>query len=113
MEYDLGLVLCAVVVVVFISSVWRALVYLTWRPYAITTAFRKQGVGGPAYKFWSGSSEELKSMQREAMQLVLENHCHDITLRVQPQYRKWISEYGLNFRLASLSSNMAILQTHF
>ncbi|CAL9067794.1 unnamed protein product [Musa banksii] len=94
MEYDLGLVLCAVVVVFISILVWRALVYLTWRPYAITTAFRKQGVGGPAYKFWSGSSEEIKSIQREAMQLVLENHCHDITLRVLPQYRKWISEYG-------------------
>ncbi|URD80901.1 cytochrome P450 [Musa troglodytarum] len=93
MEYDLGLVLCAVAVV-FIAGVSRALVYLTWRPYATTMAFRKQGVGGPGYKFWSGSNEELKSMQREAMQLVLDNHCHDITLRVQPQYRKWISQYG-------------------
>lgn len=93
---SLGLVLGALVVLL-ISGFWRAFVYLIWRPYAITKRFREQGVGGPPGKFWSGSLEEFQSMKKAGRQLILDISSNDFTPRIQPQYLKWISQYGDTF----------------
>nr|XP_010943694.1 cytochrome P450 709B2 [Elaeis guineensis]XP_019701628.1 cytochrome P450 709B2 [Elaeis guineensis] len=93
---NLELVLGALVVVL-LTSFWRGLVYLTWRPYAITKRFKKQGVGGPTGKFWSGSLEEIRSMRMAGRKLILDINSHDITPRVLPHYLKWISQYGETF----------------
>ena len=90
---NLGLVLGALLVVL-IWYLWKGLKYLTWRPYVITEAFRKQGVRGPAYRFWSGSLGEIRSISKAAMEQILDVKSHDISTRVQPFYRKWTSEYG-------------------
>ncbi|URE41386.1 cytochrome P450 [Musa troglodytarum] len=83
--------------VVLISCFWKAFMHLTWRPYVITQAYRKQGVRGPAYRFWSGSLEEIRSIRRAAAELILDTHSHDITTRVLPHFAKWIAEYGETF----------------
>lgn len=93
---NLGLVLGALLVVL-IWYLWKGLKYLTWRPYVITEAFRKQGVRGPAYRFWSGSLGEIRSISKAAMEKTLDMKSHDISTRVQPFYRKWTSEYGEPF----------------
>ncbi|XP_038986812.1 cytochrome P450 709B2-like isoform X1 [Phoenix dactylifera] len=93
---NLGLVLGALAVVL-ISSLWRGLVYLIWRTYAIPKRFRKQGVGGPCGKFWSGSLEEIRSMKKAGRKLILDINSHDITPRVLPHYLKWMSQYGETF----------------
>ncbi|CAL9171710.1 unnamed protein product [Musa hybrid cultivar] len=93
---NLGLVLVALLVVL-IWYLWKGLKYLTWRPYVITEAFRKQGVRGPAYRFWSGSLGEIRSISKAAMEQILDVKSHDISTRVQPFYRKWTSEYGEPF----------------
>ncbi|CAL9047256.1 unnamed protein product, partial [Musa banksii] len=90
---NLGLVLGALLVVL-IWYLWKGLKYLTWRPYVITEAFRKQGVRGPAYRFWSGSLGEIRSISKAAMEQTLDVKSHDISTRVQPFYRKWTSEYA-------------------
>ncbi|WOK96051.1 Cytochrome P450 [Canna indica] len=85
------------VLVLLVSYLWKMLVYLTWRPSAIERAYRKQGVGGPPYRFWSGSLTEIKQIRKAAMELVLDNQCQDITSRVLPHFGKWIAQYGETF----------------
>lgn len=89
----MGLVLGAVSVVV-ISILGRILLRQIWRPYAIAKYFRKQGVIGPSYRFWSGSIEEIKRLKKAGSDLILANDCHDITKRVLAHYREWIPRYG-------------------
>ncbi|XP_073010712.1 cytochrome P450 709B2-like [Typha latifolia] len=95
MDY-VGLVFGALVVIL-VSWLWNLLVYLTWRPYAITKRFREQGIRGPSYKFWSGSLEEMKSMRKASEGVVLDIHSHDITPRIHTHFSKWISQYGGTF----------------
>ncbi|WOL07540.1 Cytochrome P450 [Canna indica] len=83
--------------VLLIPTFWRGFVHLIWRPYVITKALRKQGVSGPGYRFWSGSNAEMLRMEKDASGLILENHCHDISLKAAVYYRKWIAEYGETF----------------
>ncbi|RZS21854.1 hypothetical protein BHM03_00054548 [Ensete ventricosum] len=87
-------VVLGTVSVVLISCFWKAFMHLTWRPYVITQAYRKQGVRGPAYRFWSGSLEEIRSIRKAAGELILDTHSHDITTRVLPHFAKWIAEYA-------------------
>ncbi|KAJ6807786.1 cytochrome P450 709B2-like [Iris pallida] len=92
----LGLVLGALVVAL-VPSLWRAFVFLTWRPYQVTRTFRKQGVNGPEYRFWSGSIQDIRSMTKAAKEIEMDVDSHDIVPRVLPHYTKWISQYGGTF----------------
>ncbi|XP_072980501.1 cytochrome P450 709B2-like isoform X2 [Typha angustifolia] len=83
--------------VILVSWLWNLLVYLTWRPYAITKRFREQGIRGPSYKFWSGSLEEMRSMRKASEGVVLDIHSHDITPRIHTHFTKWKSQYGGTF----------------
>ncbi|RWW37161.1 hypothetical protein BHE74_00057764 [Ensete ventricosum] len=94
---DLGLILGAPPLLLLVWYLWKGLKYLTWRPYVITEAFRKQGVRGPGYRFWWGSLGEIRSISKAAMEQMMEMKSHDISTRVQPFYRKWTSEYGETF----------------
>ncbi|XP_074586591.1 cytochrome P450 709B2-like [Curcuma longa] len=89
-----SLVLSTLAVVLLLSLLLRLLVCLIWRPYAITQYFKKQGVDGPGYKFFKGSSEDIKAMKREASGLILDTRSHDVASRVIPHYINWASQYG-------------------
>ena len=90
----LGLILGALGVIL-VSSLWKLLVFLIWRPFIITKNFRKQGVNGPAYKFLSGSLEEIRNLKNAADDIEMDINSHDIIPRVLPNYFKWISQYGI------------------
>lgn len=89
-----GLVLGSLLVAVLISSLWKALLHLAWRPYSITKSFGEQGVRGPACRFWTGSLQEIRRLRKAGSGLILDNNCHDFTLRVFPHYRHWTHQYG-------------------
>nr|APU50922.1 cytochrome P450 734A6 [Fritillaria cirrhosa] len=91
-----GLVLGALAVIL-ISILWRMVVHLILKPYAITRSFKKQGVEGPRYKFWSGSLEEIRSMKKAGREMIMEKHTHDIIPRLLPHYVKWLSQHGEPF----------------
>lgn len=92
MSYS-GLILGALGVIL-VTSLWKVLVFLTWRPFLITKRLRKQGVRGPQYKFWSGSIEEIRSLKKAATDVEMDLNCHNIVPRVLPNYFKWIPQYG-------------------
>ena len=61
----MGLAWMVVVAVATVLASWafNTLVYLVWRPRAITRQLRAQGVGGPAYKFLAGNLAEIKQLR--------------------------------------------------
>ncbi|KEH43175.1 putative cytochrome P450 [Medicago truncatula] len=93
--------LIAIAIVTFtimmMSKIWRVCVILFWRPYAMTRHFRKQGVIGPPYSLVSGSLHDIKTMMKDARNMVMDKHSNDITQRVLPHYQIWSSLYGERF----------------
>ncbi|CAM0958972.1 unnamed protein product [Alopecurus aequalis] len=94
MACDAVLVLAAVAVVLL---TWLAMYMLVWRPYAVQKAFRQQGIGGPAYRFWVGSNEESEAMHAATADDVLDHRSHDILPRAMPHYQAWTASYGKVF----------------
>ncbi|KQK19190.1 cytochrome P450 709B2 [Brachypodium distachyon] len=92
----LGLVVVAVAAVLA-TWLWAAAFHLVWRPYAVGKAFRRQGIRGPAYRFFVGNNEETKAMRVATAGDVLDRASHDIVPRVLPQYKAWMSSYGKVF----------------
>ncbi|TVU21007.1 hypothetical protein EJB05_30616 [Eragrostis curvula] len=97
MDISIGSVFTALLVVLVSALVIRALVLLVWRPYSITKWFRGQGVGGPGYKFFVGSMPEMKQMKDAGSKTVLDASSHEFISIVQPQFQKWVAEYGKTF----------------
>ncbi|TVU37670.1 hypothetical protein EJB05_10998 [Eragrostis curvula] len=93
----LAWLVAAAVAAVLASWAFNALVYLVWRPYAITRRLRAQGVGGPGYKFFVGNLGEIKRLRAENAGVTLDVADHDFIPMVQPHFRKWISLYGRTF----------------
>ncbi|KAF0906921.1 hypothetical protein E2562_013305 [Oryza meyeriana var. granulata] len=60
------------VAAVLASWAFNAVVQLVWRPRAITRRLHSQGVGGPDYRFFSGSFGEIKRLRAEGAGLVLD-----------------------------------------
>lgn len=60
----------------------------------MTRHFRKQGVIGPPYSLVSGSLHDIKTMMKDARNMVMDKHSNDITQRVLPHYQIWSSLYG-------------------
>ncbi|KAK3131820.1 hypothetical protein QOZ80_6AG0511910 [Eleusine coracana subsp. coracana] len=87
----------AAVAVVALTWLWAALVQLVWRPYAAARAFTRQGVRGPAYRFFVGNNEEVKAMRAATSGVTLDLRSHDFISRVMPHYRAWTSRYGKVF----------------
>jgi len=80
--------------IMMMSKIWEIFAILFWRPYAITRHFRKQGVIGPPYSLVSGSLNDIKTMMKDARNMVMDKHSNDITQRVLPHYQIWSSLYG-------------------
>ncbi|XP_037469601.1 cytochrome P450 709B2-like [Triticum dicoccoides] len=91
-----GLVLASLAVVLA-TSLWTAAVHLVWRPYAVARAFRRQGIRGPAYRFFVGNNEEAMAMRAATADDVLDLGSHDIIGRVMPHYKAWVASYGKMF----------------
>jgi len=88
----------AALVVVLATWLWTAAMHhLVWRPYSVGKAFRRQGIRGPAYRFFVGNNEESKAMRVASANDVLDIRSHDIIPRVQPQYQAWTASYGKVF----------------
>ncbi|GJN00699.1 hypothetical protein PR202_ga17896 [Eleusine coracana subsp. coracana] len=60
-------------------------------------AFTRQGVRGPAYRFFVGNNEEVKAMRAATSGVTLDLRSHDFISRVMPHYRAWTSRYGKVF----------------
>uniref|UniRef100_A0ACD5YY77 Uncharacterized protein n=1 Tax=Avena sativa TaxID=4498 RepID=A0ACD5YY77_AVESA len=97
MTVGLVWMVAAAVAAVLVSWAFNALVYLVWRPRAITRQLRAQGVGGPAYNFFSGNLAEIKRLRAETAGDALDLRSHDFVPMVQPHFRKWIPIYGRTF----------------
>ncbi|KAK3127816.1 hypothetical protein QOZ80_7AG0578770 [Eleusine coracana subsp. coracana] len=93
----LAWLVAAAVAAVLTSWAFNALVYLVWRPYAISKKLRAQGVHGPGYRFFTGSLGEIKRFRAEIASAELEVGDHDFVPMVQPHFRKWIPLYGRTF----------------
>ncbi|XP_051199945.1 cytochrome P450 709B2 [Lolium perenne] len=91
----LALVALAVMLVTWVWTV--AMQHLVWRPYAVAKAFRRQGIRGPAYRFFVGNNEESKAMRVATADDVLDLRSHDIIRRVLPQYQAWMAAHGKVF----------------
>ncbi|XP_020150254.1 cytochrome P450 709B1-like [Aegilops tauschii subsp. strangulata] len=91
-----GLVLASLAVVLA-TTLWKAAVHLVWRPYAVARAFQRQGIRGPAYRFFVGNNEEVMAMRAATADDVLDLGSHDIIARVMPQYKAWVASYGKIF----------------
>ncbi|XBI26244.1 hypothetical protein VPH35_051007 [Triticum aestivum] len=75
----------------------RAVWYLVWRPYTMTSWFRRQGIRGPPYRFLVGSLPELKRMLATGRAKGLDVVSHDCVATVILFFRKWESDYGKTF----------------
>ncbi|KAJ8748630.1 hypothetical protein K2173_008075 [Erythroxylum novogranatense] len=89
----LGIVMVALVVVMF-TKTWQLFKVVVWRPYSVTKMFENQGVRGPPWKLFYGSTPEMKKLNQDAHQLVLDIKSNDIIQKAQPFYYKWSSQYG-------------------
>jgi PHYB activation tagged suppressor 1 len=92
----MGLVWTVVAAVAAVLASWalNALVYLVWRPRAITRQLRAQGIGGPGYRFIAGNLAEIKQLRAETAGDALDVGSHDFVPMVQPHFRKWIAMHG-------------------
>jgi PHYB activation tagged suppressor 1 len=95
---SMGLAWMAAVAVATVLASWafNALVYLVWRPRAITRQLRAQGVGGPAYRFFAGNLAEIKQLRADTAGAALDVGDHDFVPMVQPHFRKWIPIHGMS-----------------
>jgi PHYB activation tagged suppressor 1 len=73
---------------------FNALVHLVWRPRAVARRLRAQGVGGPGYRFFTGSLGEMRQLRAGAAGATLGVGDHDFIPVVYPHHSRWISEYG-------------------
>jgi PHYB activation tagged suppressor 1 len=98
---SMGLAWMAAVAVATVLASWafNALVYLVWRPRAITRQLRAQGVGGPGYRFFAGNLAEIKQLRAETAGAALDVGDHDFVPMVQPHFRKWIPIHGMNIEI--------------
>ncbi|KAF8733167.1 hypothetical protein HU200_015542 [Digitaria exilis] len=96
-----GAVLLVAVALAAVAAtwLWAALARLVWRPYAVARAFARQGVRGPPYRLYFGSSRESNAMRAATSGLTLDRSSHDFIPRVMPQHRAWTSLYGKVFLL--------------
>ncbi|KAL5671851.1 hypothetical protein ACJX0J_016157, partial [Zea mays] len=97
MDAFMGSVLGALLAVLASTLLIGALFFLVWKPYVVTRWFRGQGIGGPSYRFLVGSLPEIKRMKAAGSKITLDVGSHDFVPIVQPQYRRWVSDYGKTF----------------
>ncbi|XP_031498626.1 cytochrome P450 709B2-like [Nymphaea colorata] len=79
---------------IFIPIACKLFIVLIWKPLAIQSCFKKQGIGGPQRHLLHGSMQEMMSLEQEAINKPIEGFSHDIASRVLPAYHKWSKRYG-------------------
>ncbi|KAG8093760.1 hypothetical protein GUJ93_ZPchr0012g20047 [Zizania palustris] len=97
MSTGTGPAVAVALAVAVLTWLWKTMVQLVWRPYAVGRALARQGVRGPAYRFFVGSGDEANAMRAAASGEVLDWRCHDVVPLVLPHYRSWMSRYGKVF----------------
>lgn len=55
-----------------------------------------QGIKGPSYRLFNGSTKEILNLKKEAMSRPL-GLSHDILSKAQPHIHSWINKYGKNY----------------
>ncbi|KAK3433226.1 hypothetical protein EUGRSUZ_D00765 [Eucalyptus grandis] len=87
---------CSLVLSLFLALIVKMLHKFWWRPIQIQRKMASQGIKGPAYRFFYGSTKEMLQMKREATSRPM-SLSHDIFPYVQPHFHKWTQTYGKNF----------------
>lgn len=84
----LGLCLLLTLVKIF-HNLW-------WIPFRVKRLMASQGIKGPSYRIFYGSTKEVLSMRKEAMATPM-SLSHAIFPKVQPHVDSWIKIYGSRF----------------
>lgn len=71
-------------------------VRLWWRPRRTERHFSRQGIRGPAYRFFVGNAREIEEMMVKASSqpILPPSSPHNILPRVLPFYHRWKKIYG-------------------
>ncbi|XP_059067296.1 cytochrome P450 CYP72A616 [Cryptomeria japonica] len=84
-----GVILMAVLVNIVVK-IW-------WVPLRTQKFLRNQGIHGPPYKLFYGSTKELLEIKKHAKLTSLKITPHDITPLVVPHIDVWVKQYGRIF----------------
>lgn len=87
----LSLILLSYVIFNFLRFLKRAF----WDPIRITRFMETQGIRGPPYKLFHGSTAEANKLMEKSMNKPMELS-HSILPKVQPHFDSWIKLYGRN-----------------
>ncbi|XP_050233264.1 cytochrome P450 734A1-like [Mercurialis annua] len=90
MLLQIGIFLLLICTLKFIYSI-------IWVPLRIQHHFKKQGIGGPAYRLIFGNTAEMRRLQAEGNSKPTSLFNHDVVDRILPFYYKWSSVYGKTF----------------
>jgi len=69
---------------------------LWWIPIRVKRLMASQGIKGPSYRFFYGSTKQVLSMRKEATATPM-GLSHAIFPKVQPHVDSWIKIYGRNY----------------
>ncbi|XP_019174872.1 PREDICTED: cytochrome P450 734A1 [Ipomoea nil] len=76
----------------------KSIYSLLWVPLSIQRHFRRQGIGGPAYRpIYGNTAESRRKMIADAEAKPISSINHDVLHRVAPHYYNWSTIYGKNF----------------
>ncbi|KAL5569322.1 hypothetical protein UlMin_025897 [Ulmus minor] len=70
---------------------------LWWAPIRIQKLMNLQGIKGPSYRFFHGTSKEQLSMGKEARAKPIMGLSHNIFPKLQPHVHCWTKLYGKNY----------------
>ncbi|XP_050277585.1 cytochrome P450 CYP749A22-like isoform X3 [Quercus robur] len=80
----------------FLLTLIRGLHKLWWTPIHMRNQLSSQGIKGPSYRFFHGSTKEISNMRKEAISRPM-NLSHDIFSRILPHVHSWVDKYGKNY----------------
>ncbi|KAM4121300.1 hypothetical protein ACJW30_03G197500 [Castanea mollissima] len=80
----------------FLLTLIRGLHKLWWTPIHMKNQLSSQGIKGPSYRFFHGSTKEIFNMKKEAMSRPM-NLSHDIFSTILPHVHSWVDKYGNNY----------------
>ncbi|XP_050245913.1 cytochrome P450 CYP749A22-like isoform X1 [Quercus robur] len=80
----------------FLFTLIRGLHKLWWTPIHMKIQLSSQGIKGPSYRFFHGSTKEIFNMIKEAMSRPM-NLSHDIFPTILPHVHSWVDKYGKNY----------------
>lgn len=81
------------IIIIFFFKLFHSILWVPWR---IQDHFRKQRIGGPAYRPIFGNTAEIGRMYADAQSKPMSLD-HDILHRVAPFYHEWSGLYGRTF----------------